>query len=331
MAETRLAVDVILPTWRAGPWVHEAIESVLAQTHRWLRITVVDDASPDGTAEAIEARWGRADGRLVILCLARRVGAAAARNEAVRRTGSPLLAFIDPDDRWRPAKLERQLARLGEAPEVQVVHTDLVHVDEAGRERRGEADPDNARRGAVPWDRLDRDDLVRTCFGRVAIRLASALVRRDAFEAVGGFDARFFGGEEWALWVRLAAAGYRMAHIAEPLVERRVQAGHTSDIDVARRREGHLAAIAAVVARHPELAPLEDPLRASVLRSEVVAQLRAGRGSEARQAARLLRGLRGTSVELAALWLLSFAGPPLPTLVRALERIAAAVRRRAPP
>ncbi len=329
MAESGPAVDVILPTWQAGPWVHEAIESVLAQTHRALRITVVDDASPDGTAEAIFARWGDAGGRLGLLCLGRRVGAAAARNEAVRRTAAPLVAFIDQDDRWRPAKLERQIARLREQPEVALVHTDITHLDASGRERHGEADPDNARRRAVAWERLDREALVRECFRRIGVRLVSVLVRRDAFEAVGGFDARFFGGEEWELWVRLAAAGYRFAHLPEPLALRRIHPGNTSSVAAARRQEGHFAAIEAVVARHPELAGLADPLRASVLRSEILAQLRAGRGAEARRAARQLRRLRGASAELYALWLLSFAGPPLPTLVRALERVRA--RRRVDP
>jgi GT2 family glycosyltransferase len=327
MPERPPAVDVILPTYRAGPWVHEAIASVLAQTHRELRITVVDDASGDGTAEAIEARWGNAGGRLVILCLGRRGGAAAARNEAARRTGAEILAFIDQDDRWRPAKLERQIARLRELPRAAVVHTDIVHVDEAGRERPREADPDNARRRRVAWDRLQGEALVRACFERIRIRLVSALVRRDAFEAVGGFDARFFGGEEWEFWVRLAAAGYGVAHLAEPLVERRIHSGNTSTVAVAERREGLFAAIDAVVARRPELAPLADPLRASVVRSEVLAQLRAGRGAEARRAARLLLRHGGPSAELPALWLLSFAGPLLPGLARVLEPVAARARR----
>jgi hypothetical protein len=81
------------------------------------------------------------------------------------------------------------------------------------------------------------------------------------------------------------------------------------------------------VARHPELAPLADPLRASVLRSEMIAHLRAGRGREARDAAGRLRRLPSASARLPALWLLSFSGPLLPALVPALERLAARARR----
>ena len=321
MAAVAPAVDVILPTREGDPPAHEAIESVLAQTHRALRLTVVDDASGDGTAEAIFSRFGDAGGRLALLCLGRRVGAAAARNEALRRTDAPLVAFLEPDDRWRPAKLERQLARLRQPPEVQLVHGDVAPLDAAGRERPGDADPGDARRRALAWDRLDRDALVRECFRGSGIRLATVVVRRDALQGVGGFDARFPGGEEWELWLRLAAAGHRFAHLPEPLALRRAREG-ASGAEAARRREGHFAAIEAALARHPELADLADPLRARVLRGELVAQLRAGCGPEARSTARRLRRLRGLSLELAALWLLSFAAPRLPGLVGAFERAA---------
>jgi hypothetical protein len=110
--------------------------------------------------------------------------------------------------------------------------------------------------------------------------------------------------------------------VPEPLVERRIHAGNTSSVAVESRREGHFAAIDAVVARRPDLAPLAGPLRASIVRSEVLAQLRAGRGRDARAAARLLRRLAGPSAELPALWLLSFAGPLLPGIVPGLERLA---------
>lgn len=327
MPESDRAVEVILPTWRAGPWVHEAIASVLAQTHRALRITVVDDASPDRAVDSVAERWGEAGGRLAILRLGERGGAAAARNQAVQRTCAPLIAFVDQDDRWLPEKLERQIARLDAEPRLGVVHTDIVHIDAAGRVRHGEADADNARRGAVAWDRLDREALLRECFRRIGIRLVSALVRRDVFEALGGFDTRHFGGEEWEFWVRLAAAGQRVAHVPEPLVERRIHAGNISSVAAAERREGLLAAIAEVLQRHPELVPLADGLRASVVRSELLVQLRAGRGDAARHAARLLLGIAGPSAELPLLWLLSFAGPLLPAALRALEPFAARVGR----
>src|SRR5262245_31787094 len=328
MPEPAPAVDVVLPTHRPGPWVDEAIASVLAQTHRGWRLTVVDDASPDGSALEVARRWSGTDPRLGFVRLARCGGAAAARNEALRQGPAPWLAFIDQDDRWRPPRLERQLERASAAPDVGVVHADLAHIDPRGRERRGEADPDNRRRGAVDWDRLDAPALTRECFAWIGIRLGAALVRRAAFEAEGGFDARFFGGEEWELWVRLAAAGHRVAHVALPLVERRIHAANTSSVAVARRREGHFAAIAEVVARHPELAPLAPALRARILRSEVLAHLRAGDGRAARETAALLERESGPSAELRALRLLSRAGPLLPALVPLVERAAGRAQRR---
>jgi len=326
MAEPPPAVDVVLPTFQPGPWVDEAIASVRAQTHRDWRLRVVDDASPDASALEVERRWSGVDPRLEFVRLPRQGGAAAARNAALRGGEGAWLAFIDQDDRWRPERLARQLEKARSVPGAAVIHCDIAHIDARGRERRGEADPDNRRRGAVAWEDLDAAALARECFARIGIRLGAALVRRAAFEAAGGFDARCFGGEEWELWVRLAAAGHRVAHVALPLVERRIHGGNTSSVAVARRREGHFAAIELVVARQPELAPLAPALRTAILRSEVLAHLRAGEGRAAREAATLLERTGGANAELRALRLLSFAGPLLPALLPLVERAAGGTR-----
>jgi glycosyltransferase involved in cell wall biosynthesis len=307
-------VDVVCPTWCGKRWVVEAIDSVLAQTWRGLALTVVDDASPDGTLDAVRDRYGH-DSRVELVQIPARSGAAAARMEAVRRTDAPLLAFIDQDDRWRPEKLELQIARLRTDSEVHVVHTDIEHIDAAGARMPGAADPDNARRARIDWEGLSRDELLETCFRAVSIRLVSALVRRDAFVAAGGFDTRHFGAEEWELWVRLAAAGCRMAHVPLRLVERRMHGANTSLVEVERRREGWFASVDEVVARHGELAPLADDLRASILRTEGLMKLRSGRARRTRDPLRRLAALRPRSLEVTGLRVLARSGPLAPRLL----------------
>jgi glycosyltransferase involved in cell wall biosynthesis len=325
-ADERPLVDVILPTWCGRRWVFEAIDSVLGQSHERLRLWVVDDASPDGTLDAVRERYAARDSRVSLLALGVRGGAAAARMAALGRADARLLAFIDQDDRWRPGKLEREVDCMMRAPEVSVVHTDIVHIDAAGAVRPGAADPDNARRARIDYRALDREALLRECFDAITIRLGSALVRRDAFEAVGGFDTRFPGAEEWSLWVRLAAAGCGVAHLAEPLLERRVHGANTSWVQVAKRREGWFRAIEEMIEEHPELAARADALRASILRSEALTELRSGRAAAAREPLRRLAELRPGSPEVTGLRALAWTGPaaaPLLALAEALRRRAA--------
>lgn len=98
-----------MPAYRTGPWIGEAIGSVLAQTMGELELIVVDDSSPDDTLARARAAAGD-DPRVIIMALETNAGAAAARNAAIRAARGRYIAFLDSDDLWYPDKLERQLA-----------------------------------------------------------------------------------------------------------------------------------------------------------------------------------------------------------------------------
>jgi glycosyltransferase involved in cell wall biosynthesis len=310
MSRSAHSVDVVLPSHRGRLWIGEAIESVLAQTHSDLRLTVVDDASGDGTLDCVRQRWGDADPRVRLIGFdppPRR--AAAARMEGLRGGTGAFVAFIDQDDRWRPEKLGRQLARFASGSAIDAVHTDVAHIDERGRELRSSARAENLARARIDWDELAGEALARRLFLGLPIRLVSVLVRRSAFEAVGGFDTSLFGGEDWEFWVRFAAAGHRVAHLPEPLVERRLHREQTSSARADERLEGHLAALERVVARRPELADLARERRAALLRRNAWACVRAGRGADARARLRELAELGPRTRSERLLWLASFGGP----------------------
>src|SRR5215212_11526906 len=98
-------VSVVIPTYNRRRLVVEAVESALAQTYRPLEILVVDDGSTDGT-EAELHRFGSA----VRYLKQPNQGAAAARNRGIRAATGELVAFLDSDDLWAPAKIEKQVA-----------------------------------------------------------------------------------------------------------------------------------------------------------------------------------------------------------------------------
>jgi glycosyltransferase involved in cell wall biosynthesis len=314
-------VDVILPTWCGGDYTAEAIESVLAQSVSSWHLTVIDDASPDGSFDAIQARWGDQPDRITLLRLDRGRRAAGARMEAIAATRRELVAFIDQDDRWRPEKLARQIARLDRSPDVQAVHTDVEHIDAEGRVVPGSADAENAARAEIDWDALSGEALLRTCFLRNRIRLGSVLVRRSAFLLAGGFDAGLFGGEDWDFWVRFAARDFRIAHVDEPLLERREHEANVTRRHASERLRGALAAVDLAVERHPELAPLARERRATLLRTDALDQLRAGRGRATRERLEELEQQVPPTTESRALALLSRLGPLAPPLLRWVERL----------
>ncbi len=102
-------VSVVMPAYRCGDTICEAIDSALAQDVP-LELLVIDDC-PDAPIEAALEKY-RSDPRLIYLRNEKNLGAAKSRNRAVELANAPYVAFLDADDRWLPGKLQQQLAIL---------------------------------------------------------------------------------------------------------------------------------------------------------------------------------------------------------------------------
>ena len=102
-------VSIIMPLYNCGQYIEASIRSVLAQTYREWELLVVDDSSTDGSLQTALALQ-QDDPRIRVLRQERRSGAATARNWALREARGRWIAFLDSDDQWEPAKLERQIA-----------------------------------------------------------------------------------------------------------------------------------------------------------------------------------------------------------------------------
>jgi glycosyltransferase involved in cell wall biosynthesis len=274
-----LTVDVVLPTHAGERWVAEAIESVLRQTHPLWHLTVVDDCSPDATAERVESLRRRHPDRISLLRLDRPHRAAGARMAGVTRTSGELIAFLDQDDRWLPEKLARQVACFAGDGALAAAHTDVEIIDSDGMTRAGAADRENAGRARIAWGA--GSDLSAELFRKNSIRLASSVVRRTAFEVIGGFDTSLFGGEDWEFWVRLADR-FPIAHLPAVLTQRRVHPGNVSRVHSLARSAGKLEALEKMRRRYPHITPLVAAKRGQLLREAALAaarQRRPGRAS----------------------------------------------------
>jgi len=115
-------VSVIIPTYNYGRFLGEAVSSVLCQTFRDLECIVVDDGSTDETGQVLASI---SDPRMVFTGTPR-LGVSGARNRGLELSRGDLIAFLDADDRWRPGKLERQVAILADEPDVDMVFTNFV-------------------------------------------------------------------------------------------------------------------------------------------------------------------------------------------------------------
>ncbi|WP_150237943.1 glycosyltransferase family 2 protein [Nocardiopsis quinghaiensis] len=161
-------------------------------------VVVVDNASTDGTAEAV--RSGFPD---VLLVREPRNMGCAARNTGVARADTPYVAFCDDDSWWAPGALEAAADTLDTHPRLGLVAASVF----VGEEERPDPVNEAMARSPLPGDGLPGPRIL----GFLA---CAAVVRREAFKEVGGFDPLlFFAGEEALLAQDLAASGWDLCHL----------------------------------------------------------------------------------------------------------------------
>ncbi|MCP4902532.1 MAG: glycosyltransferase [bacterium] len=245
-------VEIVLPTFRAGPWLDQSVQSVLVQSVDDWHLTFVDDASPDDTVDRIRAWCEEHPSRMDFIQRDRCGGAAAARMTAVEATNSEYIGFIDQDDRWKPEKLEHQFERFASCQSAAAIHTDVEFIDQTGRIIHGRAQEENQRRATIDYRNLDAQLMSANLYRINTIRIVSSMVRRKQFLEGGGFDTTLSGGEDWEFWVRFSA-GFGIDHIQKPLIERRLHAANTVSVRRYQRACGALQALAKIHRENPHL------------------------------------------------------------------------------
>ncbi len=101
-------VSIIMPSYKCGRFIAESIRSVQAQTYPNWELIIVDDCSADGTVEEV-LQFKQEDSRIQLFQNRTNLGAAVARNVALKNAKGRWIAFLDSDDLWEPTKLEKQI------------------------------------------------------------------------------------------------------------------------------------------------------------------------------------------------------------------------------
>jgi glycosyltransferase involved in cell wall biosynthesis len=206
-------VSVLLAVHNGGRYLAAAVESVLGQTVRDLDLIVIDDASTDETPDLLA---GFGDKRLHVLRNDERAGLAASLNRGLETAAGRYIARLDDDDVAVPERLERQLARIRDEPEIAVVGSAVVDLDARGGRGRTHRLPSGG--AALRWHALFSSPFFHP----------TVLVDRETLDRHGlRYDPAFLESEDYDLWTRLFAFADG-ANLREPLVEKRVHPGQAS-------------------------------------------------------------------------------------------------------
>jgi GT2 family glycosyltransferase len=199
----RPLISVVMPCYNAAPYLEEAVSSALDQSYGNVEVVLVDDGSTDGSTEIAGRLLAEFPGR-ISLAHTHRMGPYPARNHALRLIKGELVAFLDADDWWDNAALEKLYLAMTNAD------TDIAY---CGWQNVGEGTHSEPY---VPPKYEENDPVahfVRTC----PWPIHAALVKRQLVERLGGFSERRFSSMDYDFWLRALAATRRMVQVPEVL------------------------------------------------------------------------------------------------------------------
>jgi glycosyltransferase EpsE len=197
-------VDIIMGIYNCEKYLADSIESILSQTYKNWRLIMCDDGSTDSTYEIAEKYAKKYKGKIILLKNKKNMGLNYTLNKCAEKSTAKYIARQDADDISLPTRLEKEVKAIEANPEYAVVSTDAILFDKNG-----------------DWGKFDlkekpeKDDFTSS----ILFCHASAIIRKDVFDKVGGYsvDKKLLRVEDYNLWSKIYAAGYKGYNIKEPL------------------------------------------------------------------------------------------------------------------
>lgn len=220
-------ISCIVPVFNGERFLAQALDSIFEQTYRPIEVIVIDDGSTDRSGEIVVEY-----GERIKYQWQDNAGPAAARNRGIELADGEFIAFLDSDDLWHRKKLERQMARFVERPELGLSLTYKRNFWE--QERRDEEERLKRKQHAFVEE-------------HPGYGCPMHLVRKSVFDRVGGFDESLRIGEDSDWLTRTREHGIVCEMLPEVMVFRRM---HAANLSLTATAEDRLTVVAKKLKRH---------------------------------------------------------------------------------
>jgi GT2 family glycosyltransferase len=234
-------VSVVMSVFNAECFLREAVESILAQSFRELELIIIDDGSTDCSGSILDY-YQRRDSRVYIhhqenkgLIDSLNLGCALARGKYIAR--------MDADDIAIRDRLFWQVDLMERLEDVGLLGGAVQLIDVAGRPLSISQNPIH-------------DCEIRAALADCPFWHPTILMRKQAFQDVGGYRKLFVDAEDHDLWVRIADR-YRLANLRQVLVKYRI---HPDQVSVRKCRQQTLTMLAIRAALRARNEGKPDPL-----------------------------------------------------------------------
>lgn len=179
-------ISVVIPYRNRSNLLPRAVRSVLEQTFQDFELILIDD----GSTQASDIQFSQNDIPVVTTSIPPS-GVSAARNQGVKLSNSPWIAFLDSDDEWLPMKLQRQWEFLQSNEDIQVLQSQEKWI-RYGKEilipKKYQKTDENL------WEKS-----LKSCM----VTMSSVLISREIYWKLGGLKEELQTCEDYDLWLRI--------------------------------------------------------------------------------------------------------------------------------
>lgn len=267
------SIDVIIPCYRYGHFLRDCVQTVLTQSGVALRVLIIDDASPDNTAEVAQ-ELAREDPRVNVLKHASNRGHIATFNEGIAWAAADYLVLLSADDCLLPGGLARSARLMDDHPTVGLVFGRAI-VQQDDRREDVAAPP-----GLGPGTRiLSGIEFIHLSRAKNIVLAPTVVVRTSLQKQLGGYSAQLTHSGDMEMWLRFAAhAEVGFIDQAQAVYRRHtanMSKGYSTEQDLAQRKaaiEGFLSSCAPVL-------PNDDDLRTWFARELALDAVRSASGA----------------------------------------------------
>ncbi len=200
-----ILVSVLLAVYNGEKYLHESIESVLAQSYTNFELLIGFNGTIDGSRDIAKKFQ---DTRIRHFDYGTDKGKAKTLNKLLREARGAWICIQDDDDIWYPNKL---MVQLQYAQKADVIGSFIEYINEKGE-----------KTGKPSLARTHRLIKKRSLSGVNQIANTSAMVRAEALRTVKGWHESLDGIEDYDLWLRLLRMGYRFRNVPSKLVKHRL-------------------------------------------------------------------------------------------------------------
>jgi glycosyltransferase involved in cell wall biosynthesis len=198
------SVDVIVPCYRYGHFLRECVESVLTQSGTSVRVLIIDDASPDNTAE-VAADLVKEDPRVIFLRHTVNKGHIATYNEGIEWVSADYMLLLSADDYLLPGALSRSANLMDAYPEVGFVFGNVIRLSDSGTAIQVRTPVVVSNRGG--WRILSGIEFIELTGSTSIVWTPTAVVRTKLQKQLGGYRTELTHTGDMEMWLRFSVNG----------------------------------------------------------------------------------------------------------------------------